>query len=228
MHFKDGIINSVLQYLSFLSHFLPIVLFFLRRGKEKITPESKVLVCYILYSIVSDTLLLLATNNSSIFFLLSLYTVIEYCTFSFFLHHIIKKPVIKNVIFISMWGFCLYSGIHYTLGGTFNFDSLPASIEALMIIIFCVIYLFERLNTLEVTFIYNSRPFWMVTAFITYLSGTLFLFMVANHLSDEQLSVSWQINLYLIITKNILFTIGFCLPEKQQILSDHLESFHRN
>lgn len=214
-----------MQYLSFSSHFLPIVLFFLRRGKEKSTPESKVLIYYILYSIVSDTLLLLTTDDSSILFLLSLYTVIEYIAFSFFLYHNIKKRIIKIVVFISIFGFSLYSGIHYSLAGTFNFDSLPASIEALLIISFCVVYLFERLNTPEVSFIYNSRPFWMVTAFVTYLSGTLFLFMVANHLSDELLSDAWQINLYLIITKNILFTVGFCLPEKQQILSDHLESF---
>jgi hypothetical protein len=51
-----------------------------------------------------------------------------------------------------------------------------------------------------------------VTAFLIYLSGTLFLFIYASNLSMKEQAFYWPINFVFNILKNLIITLSFYLP----------------
>jgi hypothetical protein len=98
-----------------------------------------------------------------------------------------------------------------------SFDSLSASVEAILIVTYSVFYLFDQMNKPQVLFIYQEPNFWFVVGFILYLSGTLFLFIQASHLDREIRENFWKINHFLNITKNILFAIAFSTKKSKTL-----------
>lgn len=67
-------------------------------------------------------------------------------------------------------------------------------------------------------FIYQDSSFWIVTGLMVYLSGTLFLFVLASQLDNEARNNFWKINLFANITKNILFAIAFSTKKSKSIV----------
>jgi hypothetical protein len=98
-----------------------------------------------------------------------------------------------------------------------SFDSLPASIEAILIVAYSIFYLFDQMNKPQVMFIYQEPTFWFIVAFIIYFSGTLFLFIQASHLDREIRDNFWKINLFLNIAKNILFAVAFSTKKSKSL-----------
>jgi hypothetical protein len=68
------------------------------------------------------------------------------------------------------------------------------------------------MNSPDISFIYSSKKFWIVTAFLVYLSGTLFLFIYTSGLSKAEQAYYWPINLIFNTLKNILIALAFSLP----------------
>lgn len=98
-----------------------------------------------------------------------------------------------------------------------TFDSLPASIESILIVAYSIFYLFDQMNKPQVIFIYQEPNFWFVVAFIIYFSGTLFLFIQAKNLTMEVRDNFWKINLFSNIIKNILFAIAFSTKKSKNL-----------
>jgi amino acid transporter len=90
-----------------------------------------------------------------------------------------------------------------------NFDSISASIESVTIIILSIIYFFEQINQQQENFIYSSANFWIVLAIMVYLSGTLFLFIMARNLPEKELEKYWVINNVSNVVTNIIFCVAF-------------------
>jgi hypothetical protein len=97
--------------------------------------------------------------------------------------------------------------------GTRSFDSLTASLEATLIIIYSIFYFYEQIRNPEVFYIYYLKKFWMVLAFLLYLSATLFLFIYAATFTTQEHKNYWGINNISDIIKNIFFTISFCMKK---------------
>jgi hypothetical protein len=96
----------------------------------------------------------------------------------------------------------------------YNFDSLAASIESTLIISYCILLFYEQLTSLENTFIYSFKEFWITIAILIYLATTLFLFISSFYISEEQRLGYWVINNTANIIKNILISVAFVLnPE---------------
>jgi hypothetical protein len=89
---------------------------------------------------------------------------------------------------------------------------LPASIEAILIIIYCIIFFYEQINNPDISFIYSSKKFWVTTAFLVYLSGTLFLFIYTSDLSEAEQFYYWPINYFFNILKNLVIALAFYIP----------------
>jgi hypothetical protein len=108
------------------------------------------------------------------------------------------------------YGFAIYN---LTKGQKNNFDSLPASIESVFVISFCILFFFEQMRNTEVSFIYSSKVFWITAAVLIYLAATLFLFISASYLTSQEMNSYWSINFISNILKNILISIAFILPK---------------
>jgi hypothetical protein len=115
-----------------------------------------------------------------------------------------------GAISIGFFGFAIYN---MTRGQSNNFDSLSASVECVLVILFCIFFFAEEIKNPEVSFIYSSKVFWVTTAVLLYLAATLFLFISAPYFTEEQKDSYWSINFISNILKNILLSIAFILPK---------------
>jgi hypothetical protein len=89
--------------------------------------------------------------------------------------------------------------------------------ESILIVSYCIFYLFDQLNKPQVIFIYQEPSFWFVVGLMVYLSGTLFLFIQADALDTELRRNFWKILLSATIVKNILFAIAFSTKKSKTI-----------
>lgn len=208
-------ITNVLVNISYYSHLLPLLIFFLFFKRNK-GWWAKALLFYIAVSFINDSILLYLDDlpdRRIIYILLSIFTILEYTVFTFFLYSIIEHKIFKTIVIYSSIGFYAFAIYYFLSSKGDSFDSLTASIESILIVMFCTFYLFDQLNKPQVVFIYQDPHFWFVVAFLVYLSGTLFLFIQASNLEKSVRDNFWKINLFSNIIKNILFAIAFSIKK---------------
>jgi hypothetical protein len=175
---------------------------------------------FVIFSFLIDTLLLNldpVANRTIIYNVLSAFTLIEYTVFSYVLYSIIDNRVFRIIIWASSGIFFLFSIFYFFTVKNNTFDSLPASIESILIVTFSIFYLFDQMNKPQVIFIYQEPNFWFVVGFIIYFSGTLFLFIQASNLTKEVRDNFWKINYFCNIIKNILFAIAFSTKKSKNL-----------
>jgi hypothetical protein len=176
----------------------------------------RVIFIYIIYSFINDVIIFLLTGQKiSISIPLSLFTVIEYSLFSLYFYSLTDSRNFRRFVrFISVpfYAFALLN--FFFLGRSKQFDSMPASFEAFLIIIYSIYYFYEQLNKPQVAFIYSTFHFWISIGIFIYIAGTFFLFVQYSILSDNERNNFWIINLISNILKNILFSISFIIPSK--------------
>jgi hypothetical protein len=205
----------LLEYISTGSGVLPLILglLFLKRINNL---TLRVIFIYIIYSLINDILILvLYDERVPLLIPLSLFTVIEYSLFSLYFYSLFESKSFKNfVIVASILFYSLAIVNFFFLGRSKKFDSLPATLESVLIIIYCIYYFYDQLNKPQVSFIYSTSHFWITIGIFIYLAGTFFLFVQASVLSDKERSSFWTINLISNIMKNILFSISFIIPTR--------------
>ena len=94
-----------------------------------------------------------------------------------------------------------------------SFSSIIAGVESVMIIAMCIYYFFDQLKQPNVLAIYTSINFWIIIAFLIYLSGTFFLNIYSESmLTDKDFQKQYRlINFSFYILKNILFCVALCM-----------------
>lgn len=81
----------------------------------------------------------------------------------------------------------------------------------------CIYYFFDQLKQPNTFLIYSSINFWIIIAFLIYLSGTFFLFIYAESMlsNKEFLQQYIIINSSFALLKNILFSIAMLMKTNQ-------------
>ena len=155
------------------------------------------------------------TQNGGVPYLYEIFTVMELILFLGFLGFHIKKTKVKKML--------LYIGICFTIF-YFSFsalasektpiDSIQIGIEAIIVLTFSYYYLYERMNDTNTLFIYNTYTFWVVIGMVLYLSGSFFIYLFTNFLSDAEIKKYWIITNIFSILKSILFTVAILIHAK--------------
>jgi len=158
----------------------------------------------------------LVNRPKETFLALSLFTIIEYVLFSLFLYLIINKRIIRIIIVACLPVFLAISIFSFFTDQRSDFDSLPTTIESILVISFCIFFLFQELNNPEVPFIYQNPNFWFVFGMLGYLAGNFFLFLQYANISSDLRDGFWTINLLFNILKNALFAIALYLPKTKK------------
>ena len=63
---------------------------------------------------------------------------------------------------------------------------LIAGVEAILIISMCIYYFYDQLKETNTLLIYTTQNFWIIIAFLIYLSGTFFLYIYAENMIERQ------------------------------------------
>jgi hypothetical protein len=108
--------------------------------------------------------------------------------------------------------FTLFAVFYYLFSCHKIFDSIPIGIEALLIIFFSFYYIYEKINDLESSFIYNIYSFWVALGFMVYLSGSFFIYLFAAQ--TKEVIKYWFITDILLVIKDIFFAIAIIVKAR--------------
>jgi hypothetical protein len=203
---------ALFSWLFYIFELLPVVFYvlFLQRNRHQ---GLQVIFFYCLISFGTEILAptLKRVFEINVFYSLATFTVIEYSLLTIFLYQSIQDRRLKYVPIVGSLVFFPVAIINFLQGRITSFDSTSASIEAILIIIYSLLFLYGQIKDPAILFVYNTKKFWVVSAFFIYFSSTLFLFLYAATLTKEQRANYWYINNLFDIIKNILFCIAFTM-----------------
>jgi hypothetical protein len=150
------------------------------------------------------------------------FTILEFTLLSWFAYSSLQSKKLKVVPLVGAVIFFPIAIINFT-GNEGSFDSIPASVEAILIISYCILLLYEQINDPKVIFVYNTKKFWVTIAFFLYFSSTLFLFLYARTFTQAEHNRYWAINNFFELLKNILLSVSFIMRKSSK--NPYPESF---
>ncbi|HZE84150.1 MAG TPA: hypothetical protein VE035_07560, partial [Puia sp.] len=167
-----------------------------------------------------DQVHLLLRDKTSIFYLFVSFTTLEYTLFTLFIYLSLREKVFKYILIICSVIFYIIAIFTFKSKQIDSFDSLSASFEGSLIIVYSIFFLYEQINDPAIFYIYHSKQFWIIIAFLLYFSSTLFLFIYAATFTSQEHRNYWNINNIFDNLKTILFTIAFIMKnDKNQGIS---------
>ncbi len=205
---------ELLEKIARYSLFLPIFLFFLRRGTQK--KENWVIFLFTLFSLIQQVALHLSTLYSpKIAQFISFSNPITYLLFIFFFFRlvIINKFNQQIILFFTL----LYVAVQI-IPIIFNTSASTTSIittfNTVIILLFCLLYFFEQIRF--------PKTFWVIAGFLLFSSGTFFIFWYnnINYQTAEFDDLYMAIHAMIYITRNILFSIAFLIRSEKQPFTD--------
>jgi hypothetical protein len=118
--------------------------------------------------------------------------------------------------------FTTFDVVDYFLRKDKSFNSTTTGAEAIIIISLCLYYFYEQLRDASNLLIYTTHDFWIIIAFLIYISGTFFLYIFAeNTLQDKDFQVQYiYINSGFNLLRNILLSIAMLMKPTQKSKPD--------
>ena len=214
-------ILNLIRYTGIFSHLLPLVFFLLFKfhTKEK---SLWVIFYYILYCILNESagyyLHQIHFENFFIFSF-SLFTVLEFSFFCLFYFYVLPNDNAKKFIFPLWLCFIIFSCIDFFFINKMNgFDSFASGLQTILIIGLCIYYLFVQIKGSNTLFVYSTPNFWIIITFLIYLSGTFFLYIMAETMiNDKVFRVQYIIiNSIFNILKNVLLSIAMFMKSRSE------------
>lgn len=135
------------------------------------------------------------------------YTFIEYTFFAAMLWLNIQNKIAKTIIVALSISFFIFQCTYYISTSQIQrLDSVPVGIETILLFIYIFIFFYENFKiTKATTYIYNNPGFWIAIGILIYLGGAFFLYILANHMEQEEIDRYWDYTYIAEILKNILF-----------------------
>ncbi len=210
----------MLQNIAFFSGLLPLAFFFIFQKNNK-RGEIKVIFIYLLYSFLNDVLAYylhsITRLRPFIPILYDIFTTAELVFFCIFFLYTIKTKLGKKIIFLIISCFIIFSlADFFFLTQNKLFNSTTAGVESFIIISMCLYYFYDELKQVTTDLIYTTKNFWIIIAFLIFLSGTFFLYIYTeNMVQDDSFKRQYSIiNSSFLVLKNILFSIAMILKPK--------------
>ncbi len=107
--------------------------------------------------------------------------------------------------------FTLFALIHlFYFNQIASFDSFTSGIESIIIIIFCIYYLYLQLKNSTDLLIYSTFNFWIIITFFIYFTGTFFLYIMMEKMESNVPfhKLYFIINISFNILKNVLLSVA--------------------
>ena len=157
-------------------------------------------------------------KNTFIFF--AIFTVVEFVCFSLFYYYAVPLKSPKKIVSALLVLFLAFSLIDFFLVNQMNgFDSIASGVESIFIILLCIYYLVIQLKGSNKRSVYSTSNFWIIITFLIYLSGTFFLYIMAENMiyNDTFRKQYVIINSVFNIIKNIMLSVAMLMkPTPEQ------------
>ncbi|RYE56610.1 MAG: hypothetical protein EOP48_07605 [Sphingobacteriales bacterium] len=208
----DALIRIV-GLTSSLSTLLVLIAFFTSKS-ESLKKILRWVAIYSAISFLTDFVLQISPEDSN-FELLFTFTVLEYGCFAFLFYMLLSKPINQKVVIVGSFAFMVMVTITLMDFGSKQFDNINSGTEAILIIVYSILYFSEKLNIENLEPIFDNPGAFIVIGCLFYLAGNLFLFIT----SEEQSKSLWIINSLFNLIKNVFFVIAIrkCTRVKKPI-----------
>ena len=185
---------------------------------------GRILIFYLFYSIFSDLILdqLSVKYFQTELYSFRVFTVVEYFSLSLISLLVTDSSRIKRKILLFSFFFILSIIIDISTNSIDNFDSLPTGVESILILLYCILVLYEQITTGKPLF---SFAVMFSFSMILFFSGTFFLFIMSqNNFENEEFSVLYD---YIVAISKILMTllISLGLLANRKIETKHHRTF---
>lgn len=149
------------------------------------------------------------------FIIIRITTLIELCLYSFLFYQIIISVSFRRFIVITTTLCSLYF-LYSAWSGKNGFDSESSAISFLVIMGYCIFYLYERVKDTQDPFFYSSPTFLVIVSIIVYSAGTFFPFIFARYYLDGDIFVTEfdLIHDTLYVIKNIILCFAILAQNK--------------
>ena len=208
-------ILNLITYASSCSTLLPLV-FFLLFKKNNNEKTLKVIFYYVLYCILNEILIYflhcIGIKNDNILF--ATFTILEFSFFCLFYKYALPTRLVGKIIIPIWWLFTIFAlGDFFLINKMNSFDSIASGIESIFIILLCIYYLVVQLKGVNNLFVYSTSNFWIIITFLIYLSGTFFLYIMAENMTKNRNFIFQYIiiNSVFNILKNILLSVAMLM-----------------
>ena len=201
--------TRILMYGSIFSPVLPLFIAWQRRsGLNRtfsllVTLISIALAC----DIVNTVLALQRVNNMPV---AHIYGLLEgLLLLAFFDRLLTWKKMTWAILCVAYTMLYVVDSIFFE--SIFTFNAWSRSLEALTMIVLCVVAFNSFYQREENIFIEKSPHFWMVIGILTYFSGALFSFLLSTDMlsqAPDRFYGSWMLHNFSNVLKNVIFTIG--------------------
>jgi len=170
-----------------------------------------------------------SVRSKNFIVLFNLFTILEYSFVCYFLYLILPKGIIKKIIPFAWIGFLLFAfGDYIFFSEEYQFDSITSGIEALIVLMLSMAYLFSQVRSNNSLLVYSTFNFWVVISFFIYFSGTFFLDLMTEKM---MVNISFQkmyfvINISFNILKNLLLCVAMTMKlngvvkEQKKVIPD--------
>jgi len=195
---------------------LPILLFILLalKGKAGINKGLWVIFFYCVVVALNDNILFKYIPEDRFHIVFSSFTLIEYLSFSLFLWLNTENARFRRLLAAFSAFFALFIVLYFIIV-PFNFiDSVPIGIETILVIGLSVYFLFEQVNKTTIL-LYNTAGFWIITGFLIYLAGSLFIYLYASQVEIDELYKFFYVTYIFTSLKNIFISIAFWVQYRQ-------------
>jgi hypothetical protein len=211
-------IENLFFYSAIGSDLLVLLLFILFLKNYKKNNSIILIAIYIIIALILGVTGKFVTHDF-MFYAYGAFTFIEYILFSTIFYLNIKSKIVRKVIFFISIIFTVFLLIYYSQMSFRSIDSIPIGVETIFILLYAFYYLFEQMNDLENSFIYNKYHFWLIIGIMLYLAGSFFIYVFANQVDEAIVNQFWLLTNVFYIIKNIFFAIAFLILVKQSKVS---------
>ncbi len=149
----------------------------------------------------------------------SLYTFTEFTFFTAILWLNVKGKFAKKIFGITYAAFILFQ-ILYNFSPYFvadKLDAVPVGIETLFVFVYIFLFFYEYFKNVFTEYVYNYYCFWIAIGIMIYMSGSFFLYLLANDISQQQLDSFWHFTYVGETIKNILFAVAIVIHAKSKL-----------
>lgn len=205
---------KLLHYISICSPLLPILAFLIFKFNKNQKLKWVVFILLVVGVCVDIVSYKLAQKSENTLWLINFFTVVEFALLCYFFSALLKLKHSSKIIWLGFAVFLLTWGYFNVLKNSISsFDYRSQAIEFIFLLLFCIMFFFQKTRVSDTIFIYNTYQFWLVSALLIYCAGTFFSFLIPMS-SDEKktdILVFEYISRVGSIVKSILITVAFCL-----------------
>mgnify|MGYP001557449370 CR=1 FL=1 len=138
--------------------------------------------------------------------------LLDFYLFSLLFLGLLPKNRARWIIVTSMILFAVFVAVrirHILAAG--NFDSYTPAFLGAAMMVYSVLFFNEQLNLPQITFIYKTPWFWVVTGLLLYYAGSFLILLTTNYLMNRDnafIRGLWDLLDILTLVRNLLIALG--------------------